>query len=147
MSDETKEKDDSTEEIEKRKLPDVHDPMLSTLLDTFGKYGVSIGLTLIVDGTIVSGTTIDRAEFLVSFARQLDKAWPSQKEASQAWEKTFTELEPLSDEERELIRKMGWVHLKDATVLGSDGRYYKIPLWRGLLTHVGGWSLGIPSFE
>ena len=42
---------------------------------------MSIGLTLIVDGTIVSGRTIDRAEFLISFARQLDKAWPSQKEA------------------------------------------------------------------
>ncbi|MEU5637507.1 hypothetical protein [Streptomyces rishiriensis] len=38
-----------------------------------------------------------------------------------------------------------WIHLRDATVAAGTGRPVVMPLWRGRLADVAGWSLGKPA--
>ncbi|MGW3644567.1 hypothetical protein [Streptomyces sp. NPDC000878] len=38
-----------------------------------------------------------------------------------------------------------WIHVRDATGVTGNGRPVLMPLWRGRLTDVSGWSLGKPG--
>ena len=38
-----------------------------------------------------------------------------------------------------------WIHLRDATGVVGGGGAAVMPLWRGRLTDVSGWSLGKPK--
>ena len=40
-----------------------------------------------------------------------------------------------------------WIHLRDATGVAAGGGSAVMPLWRGRLTDVSGWSLGRPKLS
>ncbi len=148
------------------------DSVLGGFLETIEKLGsdkFSFGLTLLVDGTLVSGMPISAREYLAGLGEQFTEATrQATGDETDAWQELFTEmaktsqegldkrdaeLEQITDEiqggkptpeqkERlaELERQV--IHLKNVGILKPDGRLIRMPLWRVRMSKVGGWSFG-----
>jgi hypothetical protein len=108
--------------------------------------GGRLGLTVISGGTVVSGIAISRAEW-VSIIVDLYKQ-PGTAGTAPHVEKLFNsvqdgvEAQAKSREGAGLpARARGFLHMKDAR-LGVGNVTTQVPLWRGNLADITGWSLG-----
>lgn len=108
--------------------------------------GGIVGLTVTSNGVVVSGLAISRAEWIAGVVDQYKEAGADQtatyidKLFRQAQDSVI-ERAKHRDEADLPSRARGFLHLKDAR-LGAGETYTQVPLWRGALTDITGWSLG-----
>lgn len=108
----------------------------------------AIGLTLQLNGSIVSGIAISRKAWIDGTVESLTTAAGS--EMGEAVGSVFNLINDKHIERQEArdkadlpVRHREFVHMKDVRVtVGGANDYYGLPLWRGSLDDVTGWSLG-----
>lgn len=104
-----------------------------------------VGLTVIAGGAVVSGISISRAAWI---AGMVDLYTQANVNTAPHIEKLFNFAHDTvaerakSREEADLpTRARGFLHMKDARI-GVGDTYTQVPLWRGALADITGWSLG-----
>ncbi|WP_433704437.1 gas vesicle accessory protein GvpU [Paraburkholderia sacchari] len=136
------------QEIEQPNEPMMKEPeldwYLQSLVNMANTTGLSMGITIVLGGTVVSGTLIGGKTYFDTFAQNFVDAWPDLAQESR---------DPL----RETLAKPGehygngydeagtsFIHLKDATIRTPSGYMPTSTglLWRGRLSEVSGFSLG-----
>jgi hypothetical protein len=130
----------------------IPDPALLALVDalnTFDSDSSSIGITLDVSGVIVTGKLVGAAVFFDAMEKMLEAA--GQPEFADAFAKPHADLmreEAAHDDGSDDRLRPRFIHLVDARVVTSnDARPIPRQLWRGRLSHVSGWSVGILEVE
>lgn len=128
------------------------DIYLDTILDFYtgsnDQGGGAIGLTLQLNGAIVSGIAISRKAWLDATVDSLTLAAGS--EVGGAVGSVFNYINDMyverrtKREEADLpYRRREFLHMKEVRVTtGGANDYYGLPFWRGSLNDVTGWSLG-----
>jgi hypothetical protein len=108
--------------------------------------GGVVGLTVASNGVVVSGLAISRAEWMAAVVDQYKQAGADETAAS--IEKVFKQahdmvVEGAKDRDKADLpsRARGFLHMKDAR-LGAGDTFTQVPLWRGDLADITGWSLG-----
>ncbi|MFJ5834596.1 hypothetical protein [Streptomyces sp. NPDC093089] len=126
-------------------FPDIVEPVLDldlrllvSMVDSEENRGTSVSITLHVPGGIVSGELIGREEYLDRWdAVATNAGMPGvvgfQRKAAAVLRQAGVR------KPNDLPR---WIHLRDAAVLGPNGRLFTFPSWRGRLADVSGWALG-----
>lgn len=108
--------------------------------------GGIVGLTVTSGGVVVSGLAISRAEWMAGVVDQYKQAGADQtaiyieKVFNQAHD-TVVERAKDRDEAGLPSRARGFLHMKEVR-LGAGDTYTQVPLWRGALADITGWSLG-----
>lgn len=108
--------------------------------------GGIVGLTVTSNGVVVSGLAISRAEWMAGIVNQYKEAGAD--ETAIYIEKVFNQAHDMVIErakERDDAdlpsRARGFLHMKDVR-LGTGDVWTQVPLWRGALADITGWSLG-----
>ena len=108
--------------------------------------GGIVGLTVTSNGAVVSGLAISRAEWLAGVVDQYKQA--GAEDTATYIEKVFKQTHDAvigrakgRDEADLPSRARGFLHMKDARI-GAGDTYTQVPLWRGALADITGWSLG-----
>ncbi|PRB02293.1 hypothetical protein [Microbacterium sp. MYb64] len=106
----------------------------------------SFGLTVTSNGVVVSGLAISRAEWITAQVELYKNA--GVPDVAEHVEKLFTDAHEGFVKEAERrneaglpARVRGFVHMKDVR-LGSGAATTQVPLWRGKLSDITGWSMG-----
>lgn len=121
---------------------------LETLVDIANRVGVGVNVTLMTSGGVISGTLMAHSQFWDETADTIEKFAPDgEAEAPAAARHALASgYRKIATEARaELETEDHWppryVHLQNATF--HDGaRYVTVPIWRGRLATVVGWSFG-----
>ncbi|MFJ4672838.1 hypothetical protein [Kitasatospora purpeofusca] len=118
-----------------------HDPYLELLrLGAASEHIESeVVVTLIVPGGLVTGTIVPAAAWEEKFLRGLDD-YDLRRAVGAARDR----IEENRDNGRRLPPDARFLHLRDVTY--RDGRAsHTLPLWRGPVAAVSGWTLGEPE--
>lgn len=136
-----------------RKDVQSHDVFLDALLgmtvglDDDGQGG--FGVTLIVDGLVVAGTTVSRKVWMEGVLDDLRNATGNiTADWADVVEGLFTkfadrtvEIRTRREEAKLPQPRRRYIHLSDVVIVTSDG-YVTRKFWRGSVDSIGGWSLG-----
>jgi hypothetical protein len=135
------------------------DPLLATLVDLVDRSpffdpqqppssGLEIGVTLDVNGVVISGMLCSLRSYLEDQANFLrsqgsTESAPIGEALSGLFSKIAEQVKPELQDESSTEISTNFIHLREATVHapGTDG-YLLQPFWRGRLDHVSGWSIG-----
>lgn len=132
------------------------DPLLAVLVKTVDDLGAEIGVTLHVNGVIISGLMCSMKSFFEEQAEMIRQLGPADDGgfaktfdwlAEQIQEQPSTEGGGEDDEDAEAEAAgadlPNFIHLRAASV-HAPGTTAVLPetLWRGRLEHVSGWSIG-----
>ncbi|MDP9353915.1 MAG: hypothetical protein M3R02_01275 [Chloroflexota bacterium] len=124
--------------------PQDQDYLLAALTYALSGSGATFNLTLLVQGTTVTGTAIGVDEYSKRLSEQFADMWrPLGVERD--WHEAFGLLGELEGQPEAGQRP--FVYLKEATIFSPDGSRFRTPLWRSHLAHVGGWTFGTPDLE
>lgn len=100
----------------------------------------SAALTLTIGGLVVSGVVIPLGRWQSLWIQQLTEAAPM---LGTALGNAFESLDgDDDDDDDDDWRVNSFVHMRDATIWSGGIRPINLPLWRGQLRHVTGWTLG-----
>ena len=125
------------------------DPVLRALVEGVNADDDAfVGVTLMVGGTTVSGKLIGYRQFLGIFGDLWKGSGGEGIEVAQVFYERGLEDAVNSIEPDTTVQPMDeprYIHLKDATVRGGGGVYVHKLLWRGRLSAVDGWFLGVPQ--
>ncbi|WP_445154142.1 hypothetical protein ACTWLI_12505 [Arthrobacter sp. Hor0625] len=105
----------------------------------------SLGLTVTIDGVAISGIAISAKEWRRRMSELLEPA-------GAAFASAFTEVaSDLADKKAEMLAAREaenrpapaprFIHMRDAYLV-SGNTHQKMPLWRGRLSKLSGWSIG-----
>jgi hypothetical protein len=116
------------------------DPYLKTLNATLNTGDLSFGITLVVNGSVITGDMISAKSFFKGFADTFADAWPggpneSIREGFGAWSEAPNDSGLVED----------FIHLKNARYVNGKEMVPSTGtgmLWRGSLDSVSGFSLG-----
>ena len=143
---------DETEAAEKPAPSDKPspDPLLAVFVRSINQFPeYEIGVTLHVNGLIISGVMISMTSYFERLASWLRNAGAEGYAEVFDWlhqETTFPSRDGApseSDEEMSDPGSTAFIHLRDANAWGPDGAHSLAPvIWRGRLDHVSGWSIG-----
>lgn len=123
------------------------DLALADIIDGMIAADAWFGVTFLVNGVLVSGTTISAGEYADRFDAQLTEAWRSAGLEAAPWHDGLTRLrQSAGDRGGEAAGAPRFVHLRDVVIVGGGGQRVNVPLWRGRLDHVSGWFLGTPAY-
>ncbi|MER5550407.1 hypothetical protein ABT001_01730 [Streptomyces sp. NPDC002793] len=124
-------------------VPDLQLQLLIQLLDRELRSGLPITLTLA--GGVLHGDVIGHEAWKADWARSLRQVEGEGAnliaEFPETVDQGIRELGP-GDGTAQLPR---WIHLRDATLVLAGAGDLRLPLWRGRLADVSGWSLGRPQ--
>jgi hypothetical protein len=152
------------------------DPLLSLLLDAMSEGTFSADLTFVVGGMLISGMPVSEKEFFQLLGEQFEEGWKKTGNEGGFWRSSFSEVgekaqkwlaerlakrqeitlaegeSPSEEEVQKTSEKLEaltrvHVHLKNVTAVGPGMTSASIPLWRGRLTEIAGWSLGRMSMD
>lgn len=129
-----------------------NDWYLDTLLDFFvgdndDNDEGAIGITVTTAGAVVSGIAISRKAYIersVELLRRSDTRDDLVEAVETVWNLGATQTIDEANRRRKTDlppRARRFIHLRDARVWAPEGRM-NVPLWRGTLADVTGWSLG-----
>jgi hypothetical protein len=121
-------------------------------------HNLQIAVTLLVNGTLVSGTIASGAEFMEYVGQSISEAAESnhktlgeaiQQHYQEVAKRLYPQKAAPSDTDPATLpalegtggRKSFFIHLKDVTLLGSRP-LPTVPYWRGRLDRVDGWFIG-----
>ena len=119
------------------------DPLLKTILATANKENITLGITLNVEGMIISGILISSKEYYEGLAQQLKE--PSDRKETNNLTKTLVNIinQYIAQEGQALTQD--YIHLKDARFHYASQDIAPIDQgvwWRGKLSSVDGFTLG-----
>ncbi|WP_275779675.1 hypothetical protein [Paenarthrobacter sp. Y-19] len=101
-------------------------------------------LTLVIDGVTVTGTAISAKAWAKGVAGQMGEAKQAAAEFEDFVAGIYTAKSTEADRRAESglrVPPMNFVHMRDA-VVGNGLGAYPVPLWRGSLRKLSGWTLG-----
>ncbi|MBU8895358.1 hypothetical protein DRW03_14945 [Corallococcus sp. H22C18031201] len=130
-----------------------HDWFLELLLNMVNDHGLNVGITLTVGGTQVSGELVSGAEFIKNFGSTfsgaLKRAGAGDAAASlQAKYETMAAQVYDAKKAESAHEPLTFIHLRDARIVGPNGVLQPPQIWwRGRLSEVQGWSLGVLNKE
>ena len=135
---------------EDERPPDNGDYNLSGLVRLANAGGVSLGVTLLVGGAVVSGLLVGAAEFFEGLADYLDREAGEDAQAFTHGYRSFAkefrdEIGSDFDQAVDAPYVVTYIHLRDAHVFAPGGGYLPSNaglFWRGRLESVDGWSIG-----
>lgn len=130
--------------------PQQIDPILRFLVGVANKIddpGFSIGFTLTVGGTLITGHLIAAPTWMDLVSEQLQSDDPEQ-EATQAFGDAFTKFSAdlRSQHDEDDAGSPEFIHLSNAATVVTPNGFMptnRQGLWRGKLSDVQGWTLGI----
>jgi hypothetical protein len=102
---------------------------------------ISLPITLLVGGTLVSGLLIGIREYFESFAEEFTKTFADREAAASVRESIVPDLSAPSEGDP----LPQYIHLKDARYYGAPGGPIVAGpgvLWRGRISEVGGFHYG-----
>lgn len=121
-----------------------HDAALVTFINLAEKESASIDLTLLVRGALVIGTPISARQWgqalLESLADAINRSNPGVGDSLRKVPEESTERTTPSSGEEEKTGPQ-YVHLRNVVVLAGHATSH-LPLWRGRVDQVDGWTLG-----
>jgi hypothetical protein len=126
-------------------IHDLYLRMLISVLEHDGSTDSSMAITLSTNSGVITGQLITRDTWKALWSTQLEGATGNGAELM----KTFIEsvdkaIDELNEEEgaedQDPVRR--FIHLKDATMFVPGADRLSLPLWRGRLESVAGWTLG-----
>lgn len=124
------------------------DPELETLVSVANTTGLSVKLTLVTNGAVVSGTLISYNRFwhdTASIFEEMDAPSERVRVATRTLARAFRENahdDPAEDDSAPWPPR--FIHLKDARIHNGH-RYISVERWRGRMALVVGWSFGQPK--
>ncbi|WP_454752051.1 gas vesicle accessory protein GvpU [Cupriavidus necator] len=119
---------------------------LQTLIRLANNMGAEMGITLMVNGTIITGTLISGKAYFEEFAANFAAGWANQDDEArnELREMMAQPAKEYGPDNADI--PISFIHLRNATVRTPTG---SMPnggiLWRGRLTEVSGFFLGILS--
>ncbi|MEZ3160952.1 hypothetical protein AB1K54_10445 [Microbacterium sp. BWT-B31] len=113
------------------------DLLLYGLVKGITELGGRWGLTVHVGGATVSGIAIGSREWFDGLLDLMDGAGEGGDVVAHSLAQSFMELGP----DRLAALSEGFLHMRDASIL-AGGTTLTMPLWRGALSEVTGWSSG-----
>lgn len=128
------------------------DEVLSVLIHTAeagaasGAGTVDVGVTLLMEGAVISGTMIGASEYFEKFPNDLLTSLgitgnpDGIRESLQEAMKTILDRSRRSKNDQPEMGR--YVYMKDVTIFGPGDVRVSSDLWRGRLNHVAGWSTG-----
>jgi len=108
--------------------------------------GGVIGLTVTSGGVVLSGLAVSRAEWMAGVVDQYKEAGAGEttiyieKLFNQAHDEVLKHAKRRGEAELP-TRARSFLHMKDVRI-GVGNVYTQVPLWRGALADITGWSLG-----
>ncbi|MCM2435360.1 gas vesicle accessory protein GvpU [Agrobacterium rosae] len=128
--------------------PEGHDWMLAWFIAQAEAYGVEIGVTLAVGGSLVSGVIINGRSYIEQLAQGFRNANSASETLSEALANSVSEwaaVYPATSAETDIFAlKPNYIHLRNARIYQTNDN--PIPnngmLWRGKLSSVDGFSAG-----
>lgn len=134
---------DSIIEIEQAIHGQGIDWYLQKLVSLANENGLEIGITLIIGGSIVSGTIVSGKKYFETFAAEFSAAWPGDdKESIRESFASFASIYESADDKE--LQPPQYIHLTNARFHAAEGN---LPtnggvLWRGKINAVSGFNLG-----
>ncbi|MFJ5265231.1 hypothetical protein ACIQAC_32675 [Streptomyces sp. NPDC088387] len=123
-------------------VPDVQLQMLVRLLGQDAQ--AALPVTLVVGGCLLHGDLISHERWRADWARSLRGIDGPGADLLERFPEQVDEV--VADKQGAVAQRLPqWIHLRDATAPATPGRPVVMPLWRGRLTDVSGWSLGRPE--
>lgn len=130
-------------------IHDLYLRMLIRVLEKDDTHRSSIPVTFMVNGGIIYGSLISADTWKIQWEEQMQKAegvgvdvirnFP--RDIDEAFEQAFEE-EAAEKPDDDGLRY--FVHMKDASLVIPGSAPISLPLWRGRLESVDGWSVGCP---
>lgn len=124
---------------------------LQSLVTTVNSTDVQFGITLFVEGAIVSGLLVGGKRYFETFAEEFAAAFPGDAEGKEEIRRSFASYaEIYTSEEGKDPPPPQFIHLIDSRCFSPGGQ--PLPgnrgvLWRGKINAVSGFSLGLLSEE
>ncbi|MEU1291156.1 hypothetical protein ABZ439_01775 [Streptomyces sp. NPDC005840] len=123
-------------------VPDLQLQMLVRLMSEDD--GAALPLTLLVAGGLLHGELISHEAWKADWARGLRGVGGAGAYLLERFPEQVDQ-EVAARQGAAARRLPQWIHLRNATCLGGSGDPVVMPLWRGRLADVSGWSLGTPA--
>lgn len=125
---------------------------LQRLVAIVNNTNVEFGLTLHVEGAIISGQLVSGKRYFETFAQEFAGAYPGDEEGKENIRKALASHASIYDEPEAgtEVPPPQFIHLLDARSFAPGG--HQLPsnrgvLWRGKINSVSGFSLGLLSAE
>lgn len=109
--------------------------------------GGQLVVTLVVSGSIVSGTVIAAESYYERAASELAKSLDLRKPPAEmiaALQGIIKRGPKSTNDEPELGL---YIYLKDVVILGPGGVKVAVPTWRGRKAHISGRNFGVPDYD
>jgi len=129
--------------------------IISSISSRNAEAGVKVpefGVTMVVNGVLVTGTLIGAAEFYERFPRDMYESLgmtiDEKSESYNLLKETLQEFYRRSPKSGNDEPEMGrFLYMKDAIIVGPGGIRLNTDIWKGRLDHVSGWAMGRLNFE
>ncbi|MFC6841510.1 gas vesicle accessory protein GvpU [Xanthomonas theicola] len=125
---------------------------LQKLVTIVNTSAVQFGITLFVEGAIVSGLLVGGKKYFETFAQEFSAAYPGDAEGKESIRQAFASHATIYDaaEDQQATSPPQFVHLIDSRCFSLAGQ--PVPnnrgvLWRGKINAISGFSLGSLSAE
>lgn len=123
------------------------DWFLQNLVSIANNSNVEFGITLFVEGIIVSGNLVSGKKYFETFADEFSNAYPGDPDTKEGIRQAFASNSSIydsEDDEHDLPRPQ-YIHLIDSRCFAPGGQ--PLPgnsgvLWRGKINSVSGFNLG-----
>lgn len=128
------------------------DWFLQNLVSIVNNSGIEFGVTLSVEGMVLSGTLVSGKKYFEIFAEQFANAYPGKADTKEEIREALAKNAELytEREEDESRPPPQFIHLEDCRHFSTSG--HVLPgnqgfLWRGRINAVSGFSLGSLSID
>ncbi|MFQ3802021.1 gas vesicle accessory protein GvpU [Staphylococcus equorum] len=114
------------------------DSILEAFVEASNKYEFSLDISLVTNGTVVSGTLVSAEEYF----KQLSKSFKGGNDVAKAFSEKFSEAEDAASSTTDEVQ---FVHMKDVKIYIGDNKPTPskgTPLWRGKIHEVDSFFLG-----
>ena len=123
---------------------------LQTLVSITNTQGMEFGITLLVEGIIVSGILIGGKKYFETFAEEFADAYPGDAETKEMFRDAIASAAGIYErkENGEDVTPPQFIHLANARCFSPDGKLLPTNrgiLWRGKINAVSGFILGTLS--
>ncbi|MGC4948092.1 hypothetical protein ACLQ2N_18090 [Streptomyces sp. DT224] len=124
-------------------VPDLQLQLLIQLLDREPRSGLP--LTLALPAGVLHGEVIGHEAWKAEWARGLRQVEGGGANLLAEFPETVDQgiKEAQADEDAPFLPR--WIHLRDAALVCGGAAPLRLPLWRGRLSDVSGWTLGRPE--
>lgn len=129
-------------------VPASPDCLLQEIVLLVNQSPLEIGITLNIPGAMVSGTLISKYQYYDKYTAQIAEGFKKlDPELAQSFLSQISAGGKLTPEDEKDVpaSEYNFIHIKDAKVYsaGVPGDSVKAPLWRGRISEVAGFFLGV----